>query len=37
MFAIDLNGYVLLHPNLKPQVSQVGSLEEGKAYRDGAS
>ncbi|PIO12563.1 hypothetical protein AB205_0029380, partial [Aquarana catesbeiana] len=20
MFAIDLNGYVLLHPNLKPQV-----------------
>lgn len=24
VFAIDLNGYVLLHPNLKPQVSQVG-------------
>lgn len=25
VFAIDLNGYVLLHPNLKPQVSQVSS------------
>lgn len=24
VFAIDLNGYVLLHPNLKPQVSQAG-------------
>lgn len=29
MFAIDLNGYVLLHPNLKPQVSQVGGLKRG--------
>lgn len=25
VFAIDLNGYVLLHPNLKPQVRQVSS------------
>lgn len=32
MFAIDLNGYVLLHPNLKPQVSHVGGLEGGKPY-----
>lgn len=35
MFAIDLNGYVLLHPNLKPQVSQVGGLEGGKPYEMG--
>ena len=35
MFAIDLNGYVLLHPNLKPQVSQGGGQEEGKLYRMG--
>lgn len=27
MFAIDLNGYVLLHPNLKPQVSHEGGPE----------
>lgn len=25
MFAIDLNGYVLLHPNLKPQVGLLVS------------
>uniref|UniRef100_A0A8C2SJA6 VWFA domain-containing protein n=1 Tax=Capra hircus TaxID=9925 RepID=A0A8C2SJA6_CAPHI len=31
VFAIDLNGYVLLHPNLKPQVSQVGG--EGSGLR----
>ncbi|XP_053753835.1 voltage-dependent calcium channel subunit alpha-2/delta-2 isoform X12 [Panthera pardus] len=35
VFAIDLNGYVLLHPNLKPQVSQGGGQEEGKLYRMG--
>lgn len=35
MFAIDLNGYVLLHPNLKPQVSQGGGLEAGKLYEMG--
>lgn len=36
MFAIDLNGYVLLHPNLKPQVSQVGGLEGSKQFQMGA-
>lgn len=35
MFAIDLNGYVLLHPNLKPQVSQVGGLEGSKQFQMG--
>lgn len=29
VFAIDLNGYVLLHPNLKPQVSHASGLEGG--------
>lgn len=29
VFAIDLNGYVLLHPNLKPQVSPARGLEWG--------
>lgn len=28
MFAIDLNGYVLLHPNLRPQVRAVFSFLE---------
>lgn len=35
MFAIDLNGYVLLHPNLKPQVSQMGDLEGGQTFYNG--
>ncbi|XP_013363043.1 PREDICTED: voltage-dependent calcium channel subunit alpha-2/delta-2 isoform X2 [Chinchilla lanigera] len=30
VFAIDLNGYVLLHPNLKPQVSQKGDWRVGE-------
>jgi hypothetical protein len=37
VFAIDLNGYVLLHPNLKPQVSQVGGLEGGQILQYGDS
>lgn len=32
VFAIDLNGYVLLHPNLKPQVR--GVLGGGYTIRD---
>ena len=35
MFAIDLNGYVLLHPNLKPQVSPGGGLEGAGPYAVG--
>lgn len=35
VFAIDLNGYVLLHPNLKPQVSQMGGLEGGQTFHNG--
>ncbi|XP_063104976.1 voltage-dependent calcium channel subunit alpha-2/delta-2 isoform X12 [Cavia porcellus] len=35
VFAIDLNGYVLLHPNLKPQVSQRVTWRVGKPFKMG--